>query len=194
MCRRPRRLKQLGQRGCNLTRFSLKNALFKTDQDCKCEGPSHQWAVSGKMHNTGTSKVTLQYTYPILPYLWWCRLSCCMACYFLFPCYLSSSSCFLFSPLFLLLVIPCSPLPPLHFVFCLSIPSDVLSWAGATLDFGMKCSVTGHIAFMQNILIAIWSAPTSWRLNVTILKPQSQEKMKSCIFLTFFLNFFYVSI
>lgn len=73
-----------------------------------------------------------------------------MACYFLFPCYLSSSSCFLFSPLFLLLAIPCSPLPPLHLVVLpFSSKLHVLSWAGTTLDFAMKCSVTGHIAFMQ---------------------------------------------
>lgn len=144
------RLKQLGQRACNLTSFSLKNTLFKADQDCKCQGPSPQWAVSGKIHNTGNSEVTLQYTCPIFRCLWWCRLSCCKTCYFLFPYHLSSSSCFVFSPLFLLLVVPCSPLSPLRLVFCLSSPSCyVLSWAGATWDFSMKCSITGHIAFMQ---------------------------------------------
>lgn len=143
------------------------------------------------MHNTENSKVTLPYTSPILPYLCWCMLSCCMACYFLFPCYLFSSSCFLFSPLFLLLVVPCVLIPHLAlcFAFLLQVVCLLLGWICVRLQYEVF-SYRTYCFYAKHLNCELKFTYQLKTKDVAILTLESQEKMKSCIFLTFLVKIF----
>lgn len=121
-------------------------------------------------------------THPILLWFWGCMPCCRLACNtVLFHC-LFSSFCFLFSPSFMLLIIPCSPLLPLHLEIYLSSSKwYASSWAGSALDFSMKCSVTGQISFYaKQLQIEVHQPGEEWRCGA--IKIRKSGKMKSCIF------------
>lgn len=118
-------------------------------------------------------------------------LRCCMACYFLFPCYVFSSSCFFFSSLFLLLVIPCvlTPHLALCFAFLLQVVRLVLGWICVGVHYEVF-SYRTYCFYAKHLNCKLKFTYQLKTKDVVILKLGSQEKMKSCISLTFLVKIF----
>lgn len=103
----------------------------------------------------------------------------------------SSSSCFLFSPLFLLLVIPCVIIPhlALYFAFLLQVVCLLLGWICVRLQYEVF-SYRTYCFYAKHLNCELKFTYQLKTKDVAILTMESQEKMKSCIFLTFLVKIF----